>query len=632
MGNPFRTLIDWLADDYGSRVTAKQAMALPPFWYGVNKITGHCARLPVFIKRQLPNGGQDKQENHWAYGICLTRPNTYQTADIFKQQITGHAIMWGNGRAAIINPGTPNAEVIPMMPDRTGTIMMDGVKVHITKPDKNDRLPIFKSVMLDREGTVMFLDSEVIHIQGFGFDGVEGLSLISQMQRTLGIPTEQESHAYNQTKKGFVAKMIVEAPPGMLSKEADAREWIDGFNKANSSADNAGRAALLRNGMKATALSMSNTDSQFLEQRRFSRQDIVLMLGLDGMPGDGDSHSYNSKVMESLNYLDTGLAPWLCKLEMQIDDKILSASERRGGFFSMFDLSELLRTDPKTQAEIHSLRLASRVYNPNECREELGRNPYEGGDEYINPAISQANAAEADKATPEKKQQPAKTNAAVESQLKHMIRVEAKRVLQHAGDKNFLNWMESWYSDWETTLADKIEELGLDRDLATKHCCESKTQLIQATECKPEELRNKLDNCVKTWENRVFSMINREDTTVFHDIRSHLSEIANKKQPDTIVNVNNSIPAPIVNVTNKQDTPIVNVTNKQDTPIVNVTNQIDTPIVNVSNTMDKPVVNVTNVVEPSAVTVKLPARRTQTSVTRDRSGQITGSEATEEDL
>jgi len=409
--------------------------------------------------------------------------------------------MWGNGRAVIVNRGTPFAELIPLLPDRTGTVMMDGVKIHVTKPEKEDRLLLFESVMNDSQGTMMFLDSDVIHIQGFGFDGVEGLSMVSQMKRTLGIPTEQESHAYNQTKKGFVAKMIVEAPPGMLTKEADAKEWIDGFNKANSSSDNAGRAALLRNGMKATALSMSNSDSQFLEQRRFSRQDIVLMLGLDGMPGDGDSHSYNSKVMESLNYLDTGLAPWLCKFEMQVDDKLLTASERRRGFFSMFDLSELLRTDPKTQAEIHALRLANRVFNANECREELGRNPYVGGDEYINPAISQSDSAAEERAD---------TNA-VESQLKHMVRVESKRVIQHANDKNFLSWMDGWYSDWQSTLADKLEDLGLSRDAAEKHCAESKRQLIEATESKPDEFRNTLENCVNTWENRIFSIINYKE-------------------------------------------------------------------------------------------------------------------------
>lgn len=493
MENPFRQLINWLSSENESTMRPEKAMSLPPFWYGVNKITSHFSRLPVFIKRQLPRGGQDKQKKHWAYDLLLTRPNSYQTADVFKQMICGHAICWGNGRAVIVNRGTSQAELIPLPPDRTITQVQGGVKMHFVRIDNGDELNQYSS---EKHGNYLaFDDRDVIHVQGFGFDGIEGIGLVSQMKRALGIPIEQESHAYSQTKKGFVAKMIVEAPAGMLTKESDAKEWIEGFNRANSSADNAGRAALLRNGMKATALSMSNSDSQFLEQRRFSRQDIVLMLGLDGMPGDGDSHSYNSKVMESLNYLDTGLAPWLCKLEMQIDDKILTKEERAKGFFSMFDLSELLRTDPKTQAEIHSLRLASRVYNANECREELGRNPYVGGDEYLNPAISQSGAST--------KGDIDSVSSAAESQLRHMIRVESRRVLQHAGDKNFLAWMEGWYANWHSVLSDKLIEIGIDSSRATEHCNESMKMLVEATDSKPEEFKLTLESCVADWEDRV---------------------------------------------------------------------------------------------------------------------------------
>ena len=72
--------------------------------------------------------------------------------------------------------------------------------------------------------------------------------------------------------------------------------------------------------------------------------------------------------------------------------------------------------------------------------------------------------------------------------------------------------MDSWYSDWETTLADKLEEIGLDRNLATIHCAESKKQLVNATDSKPDLFRNTLENCVKDWENRVFLITNSEET------------------------------------------------------------------------------------------------------------------------
>jgi len=505
MSNPFKQLIAWLGAEFEDRVSPRQAMQLPPFWFGVNKITGHCARLPLFVKRQLKTGGQAKAEGHWAYQKLLTQPNGYQTVDTFKQQLTGHAILWGNGRAAVINPGSMDAEIIPLMPDRTETVMIRGKKYHVTKPEKTDRLPLFLSIEKDREGTIVLADSEVIHLQGFGFDGITGMSLVAQMRRTLGIPTEQESHAYNQTKKGFVAKMMVEAPAGMLTKEADAKEWIEQFNKMHSSAENSGKAGLLRNGMKATVLSMSNDDAQFLEQRRFSRQDIALMLGLDGMPGDGDSHSYNSKEMESLNYLDTGLAPWACKWEMQIDTKVLTERERRQGYFSMFDFAELLRTDAKTQAEIHSIRIASRVYNPNKCREELGENPYEGGEEYINPSISQAGQQEPPT------EDDSKAKAIVGASLKRLIRREAKDAISGANKSDFCAWLDTYYDGWKAKLTELTEELDIEPELIANHCDESKEMLLTvAGESKTtEELIANVKKCVENWENRADLLISK---------------------------------------------------------------------------------------------------------------------------
>ncbi len=505
MINPFRQLINWLGEDVSERVTYRESMTLPAMWFGVNKIAGHCARLPLFIKRQLPKGGQDKAVNHWAYDRLLVQPNGYQTADIFKQQVISHGILWGNGRAAIVGD-----EIIPLMPDRTETVMVDGVKLHVTKPEKDDRLSLFESLERDDNGVIVFLDSEVMHIQGFTFDGVEGLSLVGQMKRALGIPLEQEKHAYNQTKKGFVAKVMIEAPQGMFSKEADAKEWISQFNKQHSSAENSGKAGLLRNGMKANVMSMSNSDSEFLEQRRFSRQDIGLMLGLDGLPGDGNSRSYNSKDMEALNYLDTALAPWICKMEMQVDTKIITASERRRGYFSMFDLAELLRTDAKTQAEIHSIRIANRIQNPNQCREELGFNPYEGGDTYINPAITQSPSKsdqkdeENDDKTPETSDKvPDNAGKLVVSAIKRLIRRESRDVINGANRKDFCGWLDTYYTKWESKLAEHFAELDIDTEIATDHCKESHRLLLEvAGNSTEEDLKSNVETCVKSWESR----------------------------------------------------------------------------------------------------------------------------------
>lgn len=224
------------------------------------------------------------------------------------------------------------------------------------------------------------------------------------------------------------------------------------------------------------------------------------MLGLDGLPGDGNSRSYNSKDMEALNYLDTALAPWICKMEMQVDTKIITASERRRGYFSMFDLAELLRTDAKTQAEIHSIRIANRIQNPNQCREELGFNPYDGGDAYINPSITQAKTTEQQQTD----QKPAENSVKlVLSSIKRLIRRESRDVINGANKKDFCGWLDTYYAKWESKLAEHFAELDIDSDSAAEHCQESHRMLLEvAGNSTEEELKSNIETCVKSWESR----------------------------------------------------------------------------------------------------------------------------------
>jgi len=506
MATPYKAIVDWFKQIFSGRISVEQSLELPPMWYGTNKISGHCARLPLWIKRRTDKGATERAESHWAFDKLALLPNGFQTADIFRQQVTGHALLWGNGRSAIVDRGM-GAEFIPLMPDRSDSFMMLGRKFHITKPEKADRLSLFESIQKDKDGTLVFPDEDVLHIQGFGFDGVTGLSLVAQMRRSLSIPVSQEEHAYNQTKKGFVAKLMIEAGPGMFKKEADAKEWIEQFNKAHSSADNAGKAGLLQSGMKANVLSMSNDDAQFLEQRKFSRQDVCLMLGLDSMPGDGDSHSYNSKEMESLNYLDTGLAPWACKWETQIDAKVLTESERKRGFFSMFEFSELLRTDTKTQAEVHMIQRMAGIKNANECREEIGKNPYPDGYSYANPSTT---SGKTEQTLPKDAN---KAQMVVQNSLKRLLRREAKNALTGANAKDFCSWIDANYSKWQTTLEEAFLELGIDAEIAAKHCEKSREMLLDcAGNAKTtEKLKENVRKCVESWQDRFQDIVNESE-------------------------------------------------------------------------------------------------------------------------
>lgn len=200
--------------------------------------------------------------------------------------------------------------------------------------------------------------------------------------------------------------------------------------------------------------------------------------------------------------------------------KLRTDSEKRlGRIYFKFNTAAILRTDLKSTIDAFSIAISSRIMNPNECRAKLDLNPYDGGDQFINPNIQQATG----EASPgENEQDPADTeedasegengsddssptnNArAVEIMLRDLIKTEGNNAINAAGKGQFVAWIGKNYSKWQSKLADKVEAIGLDRDSARIHCEESARQLAElAAKHGPKDLQNAVKNTVETWGNR----------------------------------------------------------------------------------------------------------------------------------
>lgn len=499
------------------RVGVKEALGVPPAWYAHNKLTGDFARLPIDVKR-IQGEGAVNDTRHDGYRLLREQPNKIQSPTVFKAQLLSHALLKGNGRAAIIRNGSSIEELIPMMPEQTWTIIYEGEKYHVYKPDDQSKKELLDAYDTDRNGYIVFTDADVLHINGFSYDGVEGLGLLDLANVTFSNSNEAVKFQNNQIQKGFRGKLFLQAPPGLLRKENEAKDFIDAFNKAEAGADNAGKAGLLREGVTANAISMNNNDAQFVELQKFNRQDIGMLFGLEGMPGDGETNSYASREQNALAYLQC-LDRWLVQFEEQCDMKLRTESEKRlGRIYFKFNTAAILRTDLKSTIDAFSVAIASRIMNPNECRSKLDLNPYDGGDEFINPNIQQSSGSASpgevedtpeDDAEDEQEESTAQArNArAVELTLRSLIRTEANNAINAAGKAQFASWIGKNYTKWQAKLADKIEAIGLDRDLARIHCEESTRQLAElAVKHGPKDLKNAVENVVANWENRAISL------------------------------------------------------------------------------------------------------------------------------
>ena len=508
-------LVQWAGfgwDVNPARVGIKDAMGIPPAFFAHNKLTGDFARLPIDVKKVVGKGAENDLR-HDGYRLLRKQPNKIQSPTVFKQQLLSHAIMRGNGRAAIIRNGTGIEELIPMMPERTWTVIHEGLKYHAYKPEDQSKTELFDTRDADDNGYIVFRDSDVLHISGFSWNGVDGLGLLDLANIVFSTSKESIRFRNQQIAKGFRGKLFLEAPPTMFRKDEDAKKYIDAFNAAEAGPENAGKAGLLRDGVKANAVSMSNSDAQIVELEKFNRSDIGMLFGLEGMPGDGETDSYNSREQTQIAYLQC-LDRWLVQFEEQCDMKLLTPTEiRLNKAYFKFNTGAILRTALKETIDAFSVAVSARIMNPNECRSKLDLNPYEGGEEFINPNIQRSgDDPEPDpEDTPEDdqedSQEQARNDRAVEQMLRGLIRTEANNAINASKKAQFVAWIGKKYPQWENKLADKIEAIGLDRDLARLHC-EKSTQILAtlAAQYGGESLQKAVENEVKTWENRLFEL------------------------------------------------------------------------------------------------------------------------------
>lgn len=493
------------SDRGGDGMSIEKALSYPPVWHAVSKISGHIALLPLNLHRESTRAGKTKNEkpkDHAGYRVLRVRSNSYQTPFVFKRQMMVHALLLGNGYSYIKRDGLMT-ELIPLMADRCEPMMVEGDKVFFYKPDRDERLTAEEDIRQAMEASkksgkaevIPLMDSEVLHIPGLGYDGIKGCSLISLAARSWNLGIGAENMERGRQKKGYAGGLMLEAPEGTLNKEKDAQEFLEWFRKTQDGEANAGKSGLLTRGIKANVLQMSATDAQFIEQRKFQRQDSALLFMLEHILGDDTSVSYNSLEQKNLAYLQNCLAAWLKTWEEECEVKLLTELEQQRGYYFKFNDGALLRTDKQTTATIIATLRAAEVINGNEAREWLDMNPYEGGDKYDNPNTGGSKPEGAAAPQPEKP----KGGDVVQNRVKQLLRTEGKQAVAACKATNFVDKVERLYAKWLKTWSADIGE-----EAAADHCDTAKSELLGcADKAKTiDELTELVTQLVASWPSK----------------------------------------------------------------------------------------------------------------------------------
>jgi HK97 family phage portal protein len=359
----------------GVRVDRRTILTLDGWWRGVNLIAGSIGRCPLYVFKGERRGNNTVDIPHPAYRLLFQKASEHQTANLWKECMTAHALVHGNGYSFIDrNDNGEPRQLALLAPDRTYPIRVQGVLWFITHIYTDiyggvDGRPENKEVM--GPTTMKILPPEdVFHLRGLGYDGLVGYTVFDLAGESAGHGLATRQYAARFFSNGAEPRVIIELPQGQTWKPETLQEFLREWNMMHSGVSNSHRTAILTQGATLNAYSADARASQLVEQRQFHIREIANWLGLPPHKlGDDSRTSYNSVEAENLAVYNDCYAVWMEKWCREAEDKLFTERQKESySHFCDFDKTDLIRSDNKTEADALAVKVNNGLLNGDEAR------------------------------------------------------------------------------------------------------------------------------------------------------------------------------------------------------------------------------------------------------------------------
>jgi HK97 family phage portal protein len=358
-------------------ISVQDVLTHSTIWACVTLIASDISKLWLRLVEKDENGIWTEVAGQSPFKPVIRKPNRYQTRIKFIECWMLSKLIRGNTYVLKQrdNRGGDNRGIV------TALYILDPSRV---QPQVAPDGAVYYQLNTDQlagiqETTVTVPASEIIHdlcvplyhplvgvspIHACGLAAMQGLKIQNNSEQLFA----------NYSQPGGVL-----TAPGLISTETAKRLQDDW--EANYSGVNAGRVAVLGDGLHYEPMTITPHDAQLVEQLKWSGENICSAfhvppwkVGLAPMPPYGNVQAAN------IEYYGQALQQPIECLEACLDEglELPRSEERELGV--EFDLDALLRMDSAMQMEIATKGVQGAVYTPNEGRELFSKKPIPGGD------------------------------------------------------------------------------------------------------------------------------------------------------------------------------------------------------------------------------------------------------------
>lgn len=357
---------EWMGmSSSGKVVTADKAIHLSAVWACVRLLSESVSTLPLKIYERQDDGSRKLAMDHPAYKVLCRRPNLEMTPSRFMLMVVASICLRGNAFIEKKMIGDRLVSLVPLLPQNMVVKRLDSGSLEYTYTEvETQRVIPAKYIM---------------HIRGFGLDGVCGMMPMQAGRDVIGAAMAVEESAAKIFENGLQSSGFLSAD-GALNEEQRSR--LRDYMQKFTGSRNAGKIMVLEGGMKYQNVTMNPEAAQMLESRAFGIEEICRWFRVPPfMVGHADKQSSWASSVEGMNlqFLTNTLRPLLVNIEQEISRCLLDGDEN---LFAEFSVEGLLRADSAGRSAYYTTALQNGWMSRNDVRRLENMPPIKGGEIY----------------------------------------------------------------------------------------------------------------------------------------------------------------------------------------------------------------------------------------------------------
>jgi HK97 family phage portal protein len=345
----------------GQSVTLSSALNHSVVFACTRTIAEPMGFLPLAMLQNV-KGRKRFADEHPMYSALQNAPNDEITAQVFRESLTGHCILQGNGYSKIIRrSGTGVAvELYPLLP----------TQVQVEREREGQKRVVYivrESGAADKTYTVQRgKPQDILHVKGISGNGLVGYSILTLMRQSLGTAQAAEHNVAKFYANGGRVPYVLET-----SKQFKNDNEFDSFSEQwHETYSHPHKAPILENDLKYKQIGLSMADAQMLETRQFNIPELCRWFGISPhMVGDLSRATFSNIEQLALAFVTFTLSAWIKRWEQELWRCVLTPEEKGAGYFFKFNLNALLRGDFASRIQGLAQMLQNGIINIDEARD-----------------------------------------------------------------------------------------------------------------------------------------------------------------------------------------------------------------------------------------------------------------------